>query len=193
MGNLWDFRPLSVRLDIGGRSYPAGPISGVWDAVLGGSAFLHPLCFQHIGHPTHKNHPTRNSQFWPGGSLLSCSFSIVEPAGVEPASANRSLSASTCVVRFSFFSLARRHNGRPLASQPSARFRGVSLPARWRHRRASPIQSSPPAGPRARSLLKTGYGKLMLTQPAPCYRWHLLCFSAVLRGYGHLGTQRRLH
>lgn len=100
----------------------------------------------------------------------------MEPAGVEPASANRSLSASTCVVRFSLFSLARRQDGRPLTSQPRPATAGVSLPAPWHRRRASPIQSSSPAGPRARSLLKTGYSKLMLTQPAPCCCWHLMVF-----------------
>jgi hypothetical protein len=43
---------------------------------------------------------------------------IMEPAGVEPASANRSLSASTCVARLVFFSLAHRRGERPFTSQP---------------------------------------------------------------------------
>jgi hypothetical protein len=41
---------------------------------------------------------------------------------------------------------------------------------------SQPELSSPPAGPRARSMLKTGYSKLMLTQPAPGCRWHLSVF-----------------
>ena len=57
VGNLWDFRPLSVRPAIGGRPYPAGPISDVWDAVLGGSAFLYPLYSQHIGYPSYTKPP----------------------------------------------------------------------------------------------------------------------------------------
>jgi hypothetical protein len=50
----------------------------------------------------------------------------MEPAGVEPASANRSPSASTCVVRRSCFSLRQRPADSLLWSQP----RFVSLPDR---------------------------------------------------------------
>jgi hypothetical protein len=74
----------------------------------------------------------------PGLSFESRALAV-EPAGVEPASANRSLSTSTCVVRLIVFSLDLRRDGQPFTSQPLCFLThgAVTSP------RASPIQSSP--------------------------------------------------
>lgn len=64
----------------------------------------------------------------------------VEPAGVEPASANRSIVASTCVVRrFVVSSSGRPADGHPWTSRQCSRFRcdGVTVkPARFSRRPA---------------------------------------------------------
>ena len=92
----------------------------------------------------------------------------VEAAGVEPASANGSAKASTCVLPCRF-----RHWARPRHRRPGASYQEFSSPARQHRRETSPNCRRLSESHRADS---SGDGlrlRTNLTQPAPCYRWRL--------------------
>src|SRR5690625_5571737 len=68
----------------------------------------------------------------------------MEPAGVEPASANRSISASTCVFRRSVFLVRSSAGEPPIPDQSQSSRRMISRPSHP----TSPIRSTPHNPPR---------------------------------------------
>jgi hypothetical protein len=133
-------------------SAPAGPVRR---SAFGGPGLPPPA---NIGGPAKKKAQPPDD----GWAL------IVEAAGVEPASANGSNVASTCVGPCCFRSRIRPGHGRTGLAVLL-----VSSPAGQRHRKTSPICRR--LGARyGLADPETGYKlRIYLMQPAPGYRWRL--------------------
>ena len=145
-------RPLELSIR---RDDPFGASArGCWPALLPGPDFhrLH----RPNGNAARSRSPGRRLEF----------IRTVEAAGVEPASANESSGAATCVDR------CWSHSGRPVINRLRSQPPLVSPPTRRQSRGTSPnyrrLQGPPRAGNPGDGLLRKN-----LRQPEPVHCWQL--------------------